>query len=95
MTDEINRESLDYTLGNIEQRLASGDKVMERLSLSIDQLVKTIACLPCNTNDERLKKIENDNVRRYSFTDSVKLALITTAIGVGATITVFLITGVR
>lgn len=93
MADEINRDSLDYTLGRIEQRLASGDKTLEKLSNSIDQLDKTISCLPCSAHDERLKNIEGKKTRHYSFADAIKLAIVSSVLSIIATLIIIYFTG--
>ena len=93
MTDEINRDSLDYTLGRIEQRLASGDKALEKLSTCIDRLDDTIKCLPCSSHEERLKDLEGNKTRRYSFGDAVKISVISSVSGGLMTAGIFLLFG--
>ena len=69
----INEGSLQYILGSIDQRLKNGDEVMSRLTEAIDRL-------PCAVNSHKIKELEDDRKRRYSFADTLKITIISSAI---------------
>ena len=73
---KVNRQSLNYILGRIEERLNSGDQVIGELRTAVNDLVKAIAELPCGTHDERLKVVEGNRKRVRTFWDDFKLVII-------------------
>jgi hypothetical protein len=53
----LNPNSVDFVIGQIMERLENGDKVMDRLSVSIDRLSDTINGLPCTSHRNAIKTL--------------------------------------
>jgi len=95
---EVNPQSVNFILGEIKQRLENGDRIMQSLSVEVERLSEAISCLPCVSHDERLKAVEEDKTRRYSFSDAMKVtlagAIFSSVLTAGATVAIFMAVGV-
>ena len=87
---EFNPNSFNAVMGRVIERLEQGDKTMQALTVTTEKLNTTINCLPCMSHDERIKAVEADRMRRYSFWDQFKLIVIsciaTALLSVGGTL---------
>jgi hypothetical protein len=90
---EFNPNSFNAVMGQVIERLKQGDNTMTNLGASIDNLNKTIGCLPCASHDERIKAVEEKKRDSSGFWRDVKISIISAFLGILATIGTYFIIG--